>query len=323
MAGQAGRLRIEYPGATKTKMNSNRNKTGTDPLTGFTLIELLVVMAIIAILAAMLLPAIGKSKARAQGIQCVSNLRQLTLAWEMYAEDAGDHLIFASDDGSGQPYVTTVSGPESENLYAWTWSKMNFSPNNPFNWDPAADFTLRPLWQYIKSAAVYRCPADHSQVSPNGSVMPRIRSYSMNIYLGGEADNPQFISGLGGNNFPAYSKLTELSNLGSAPGAAQTFVFICQRSDCINAGNFFVDMNGYPLGTGPSDPARYEWDQDIPSDYHNQAAGISFADGHAELHRWTDASTTPPLGTRSTLTIWPAPGSKDVAWMQNVAARPH
>src|SRR5277367_5152316 len=115
---------------------------------GFTLIELLVVIAIIAILAAMLLPALNKAKLKAQGIQCMSNQRQLALAWRMYEEDNTDHLVFASDDGSGTaPYGTTVPVSHQKNLYAWTWSKMDYSLSNPYNWDPNADITLRPLWQ--------------------------------------------------------------------------------------------------------------------------------------------------------------------------------
>src|SRR5271167_1913234 len=96
---------------------------------GFTLIELLVVIAIIAILAAMLLPALNKAKLKAQGIQCMSNQRQLSLAWRMYAEDNADRLVLASDDGDGTlPYATTVPARKTQNeLYAWTWSKMSFS----------------------------------------------------------------------------------------------------------------------------------------------------------------------------------------------------
>lgn len=289
---------------------------------GFTLIELLVVIAIIAILAAMLLPALNRSKARAQGIQCVSNLRQLTLAWEMYGEEASDRLIYANDDGFGQPYVTTMSDEHAQNLSAWTWSMMDFNPNNPYNWDPTADITLRPLWQYIKNAAVYKCPGDHSQVLPNGVSKPRVRSYSMNLFLGGIAGNAQFIPNLGnwGQFFSAYSKVTQLGNLGIAPGASQTFVFIGEQPNLINWGNYCTDMSGYPVGNGPANPAAYRWTTDAPESRHNSSGGISFADGHAELHHWKNPGNFEPM---TYLSVKSAPNSEDVAWMQNVTARPH
>jgi prepilin-type N-terminal cleavage/methylation domain-containing protein/prepilin-type processing-associated H-X9-DG protein len=302
------------------KLNSTFQRENSS--TGFTLIELLVVIAIIAILAAMLLPAIGRSKARAQGIQCVSNLRQLTLAWEMYGEDASDRLIFANDDGFGEPYVTTALSGHADNLSAWTWSMMDFSPDNPYNWDPTADITLRPLWQYIKNAGVYKCPGDHSQVLPNGTPKPRVRSYAMNLFLGGVAGTNNFISNLAdwGQNYSAYSKLSQLGNLGIAPGASQTFVFIGEQPNLINWGNYATDMAGYPVGASPADPGAYKWNTDAPESDHNSAGGISFADGHAELHRWKNPGSFEHMAY---LSINPAPNSADVAWMQNVSARPH
>src|SRR5262249_21969779 len=145
----------------------------------FTLIELLVVIAIIAILAAMLLPSLAKAKLKAQGVQCMNHNKQLSLGWRMYAEENHDRIVFASDL-PGDPNDMVLRE------YAWTWSKMDCNGNNRDNWDVCYDIMKRPLWPYVgKNAAIYRCPADKSTILVNGERKPRVRSISMNLYLGG------------------------------------------------------------------------------------------------------------------------------------------
>jgi prepilin-type N-terminal cleavage/methylation domain-containing protein/prepilin-type processing-associated H-X9-DG protein len=297
---------------------------------GFTLVELLVVIAIVLILLALQLPGYTAEKTKSKGMQCLNNLRQLSLAWRMYAGDNRDYFLYSCDDGTGTaPYQTNLTGrANGSNLYAWSWSKMDFVPNNPYNTDPAADIMQRPLWHYNKDASIYKCPGDNSLALSNGAWLPRVRTYSMNFFLGGFGNNPSDPSSSGAK-YHYYTKLTDLADPVRSPGAANTFLFIEERQDCINWGSFETDMAGYPLPNQAAVPGAYEWVQDLPGSYHDRAGGISFCDGHAEIHKWLNGITTPPLasgglnGGKGAGNTYPAPYSVDVAWMQNVTVRPH
>lgn len=272
------------------------------------MIELLVVIAIIAILAAMLLPALSKAKLKAQGIQCMSNHRQLTLAWRLYAEDNRDYLVLASHSG-------TANNPM--NQYAWTWTEMDFSAN-PKNWDINADITQRPLWQYNKSPGIYKCPADRSYVVVNGENKPRVRTMSMNFFCGG------FGGDTSGSAMAApytlFLKLSEINGGKATPGPAKTWVFLDQREDTINWGNFMTHMDGFD----PREPAKYKFTMDLPGEYHKKACGFSYADGHSEIKKWMDSRTTPPLKyqTAASSSDTPSPRNEDVAWLQERTTRP-
>ena len=285
---------------------------------GFTLIELLVVIAIIAILAGLLLPALAHAKQKTQGIQCMNNHRQLALAWRMYAEDNRDVIVYASDDGSGaaNPY----------NQYAWTQAHLDFNPADQANWNIAADLAKGPLWPYCsQSAAIFKCPSDHSSIRLSGGAMaPRVRSMSMNLYVGGFAGSPKTSPAGNDGNWPwaapyfIYNKTSGMNN----PGPAMLFVFLDMREDHINWGNYMTYMVGYP-----NQPAQYAFSQDMPGIYHDLGCGFSFADGHSELHHWRDGRTTPPMlppGQAVPDNFFLAvPNDVDVAWLQDHATRPH
>jgi prepilin-type processing-associated H-X9-DG protein len=166
----------------------------------------------------------------------------------------------------------------------------------------------------------------------SGITHPRVRSISMNFFLGGFAGGSA-AQGAGdgswGGLYPVYFKLSELNNQASSPGPEKTFVFLDEREDCINWGNFLTDMSGYPNRLYPNgNRALYRWNEDLPASYHGNACGLSFADGHSEIHRWRVGTTMPPLavgvltGGKGSGTTWPAPYSLDVAWMQDHTARP-
>ena len=279
-------------------------------LRGFTLIELLVVIAIIAILAALLLPVLNKGKLKAQGIQCMGNHKQLTIAWKMYSDDNNDTLLYAS---GVPPY--TAHDPD-----VWVSGWVNWQdPGNPSNWDVNQDLAQSPLWPFCcKSAAIWRCPADRSAVNVNGQRFPRVRSMSMNIWVGGFRGMDFGLSGdsgpyaYGGKDWRVYLKLADMTD----PGPGQTFLLLDMREDSIDVGNFAPDMTGWPAHPGQT--GFY----DLPGSYHHRAGGLSFADGHSEIHRWRDDRTMPPLVTSGDVPDeFSSPNNNDVIWLQAHSTR--
>ena len=220
--------------------------------TGFTLIELLVVIAIIAILAAMLLPALGKAKSKAQGIQCLSNTKQLALAWIMFPSDNDEKLVGNPGWVDANPYLDWGTSVANTN------TAMLVSANSAF-----AD--------YIRSPGVYKCPGDNNAAA-NGA---RVRSVSMNSALGG---NPTLGTGIPGRTYIKASKTTDLNT----PGPSMIFVTLDEFGDVIDDATFQLDPG---LASG----AEY-W-RNLPASYHNGAGSFSFGDGHSEIKKWRDGRT--------------------------------
>src|SRR6202161_1064626 len=186
------------------KIIGQENRTLSRRNGAFTLIELLVVIAIIAILAALLLPSLKGAKDQSLGIKCISNMRQMVLGWRMYAQENREFIVLSSQSG-------TANDPLSK--YAWTQQEEDFT-DNPKNYDPSVDITVGPLYPYINSYWVYRCPSDTSVIVHNGGqLLPRVRTYSMNFYMGGFGDsNATTASGVGpwAAYYPVYLKISDL-----------------------------------------------------------------------------------------------------------------
>jgi prepilin-type N-terminal cleavage/methylation domain-containing protein/prepilin-type processing-associated H-X9-DG protein len=295
------------------------NRQITRPASGFTLIELLVVIAIIAILAAMLLPALAKAKDRANAIRCMNNHRSLMIAWQMYVNENQDRLPYCSD-ASG---VTNTPG-------VWIEGIETFNTFDSFDQNL---IKASPLWPYCgNSFEIWKCPADTSTATFSGVTLPRTRTMSMNYWLGGPGGKP-YTSGIpfsdtNPDGTPLGTIYHKFSDIQGKGGVTSIFVFLYMRKDSVNNGNFGTCMDGYPTGgtVVPTTSKFQFWD--VPGMAHSGGCSFSYADGHAEGHKWTDPRTAKPYYSPANTapprswTIFTSPDNKDIGWLQDHATRP-
>jgi prepilin-type N-terminal cleavage/methylation domain-containing protein/prepilin-type processing-associated H-X9-DG protein len=251
---------------------------------GFTLIELLVVIAIIAILAAMLLPALSRAKQQAQKTACANNLRQLNLCSIMYSQENADQIVPGA-------FISTPT------IVGWVRGVLQLGVPNIRDNTNASYLKVGLLYPFASTIDIYKCPSDYSMAQEGISTYPRVRSYSMNQKM----NCPFSWLYAPDTAFRNYRKASDIRR------PSDIFTFIDEREDSIDDGAFGVNM---------IDTAGSAVLVNLPANRHGNSCGISFADGHSEIHKWLDARTTPPISATQLGPNIPSPNNPDVDWLQ-------
>ena len=257
----------------------------------FTLVELLVVMAIIGMLAALLLPALAKARRRGYTVVSINNEKQLIASWLMYAGDNDEAVA-----NNGMP----DSGGNTQKKF-WIQGVFYYPKDNT-NLSLVLDARYAHFAPYIRTIKTYRCPADRQTVTVDGKLYPKLRSYSMNSYVGWFGPLDHRLS----TNYVFYRKTTQMTK----PSPSELFVFQEVHPDSICWPFFGVYM---------STPDRFF---NFPAVDHSQSGIVAFGDGHIEQHRWMHPFTLKAYSPRYHGHNDASPNNQDIAWIRQRASTP-
>jgi prepilin-type N-terminal cleavage/methylation domain-containing protein len=251
----------------------------------FTLIELLVVIAIIGILAAMLLPALTRSKLAAKRIQCINNIKQLATVWAVYSGDNNDWL---AANGLNDPPTTAPLSRQ------WVQGRFVNAADNT-NYALLIDPSYALFGNYLKITKVYHCPTDRELINVGGSLQPRLRSYALNAYMGwtGPWDN-RLATG-----YKIFRKHSDVSAM-----RGETFTFADVNPDSICWPFFGVKMTESSFFN-------------FPNSYHNSGGVLGYSDGHVAYHKWRDPRTIIAFSTDYHGHNDSSPNNQDLLWLRD------
>ena len=265
------------------------------PKRAFTLIELVLVIGMVALGALMLAPAFARTRTSTPALQCLYNAKQIAAGWIMYADDNGGSLV---------PNCDGLNAGKSASSPAWVAGWLDFtSRTDNTNTAMLINHAMYPYGAYLgayvgKNASVFKCPGDKSTAPMAGGPMPRVRTISMNCYIG-----------TGSRTWTLPSKYP-----------------LCTKESLMRSpANLFVTLDEHPAGINDgwfaTDPDILYQIVDYPAAYHENAGSFSFADGHSEIHKWRDPRTCPPLQPGQLLQLnVQLPGDKDLLWLAQHAS---
>jgi hypothetical protein len=265
--------------------------TKSHSASAFTFIELLIILGVICLLACVLGAGTSMNRSSSNSFQCLDNHRQLTAGWKMYSDDNGGRLVYnhniTGGGGGNQCWVAGVLdfvNGRADNTNTLMLVRHDIYPNGAF------------LGPYVKSASIFKCPADKSFVTIAGQKVPRVRSISMNNFFGE-----------GASTFESPSSYTVYTKASQIKSPAALYLFVDEHEQSINDGAFLAN------------PAMAYQMVDFPASRHDSAGVFSFVDSHTEIHKWTDIRTMPPTSQSISLNV-NIPGDEDITWLQQHAS---